>query len=73
MHPDPQQTPGARDPRQPGPPAAYPPAGPGHIPMQQGYAGPPWTPPPAAAPIGPSGHPLASFGDRFLAYLIDSL
>jgi uncharacterized RDD family membrane protein YckC len=39
--------------------------------MQQGYAGPTWTPPPA--PIGPSGHPLATFGDRFLAYLIDSL
>lgn len=38
--------------------------------MQQGYAGP-WVPPPA--PIGPSGHPLASFGDRFLAYLIDGL
>jgi len=24
-------------------------------------------------PIGPTGHPLAGFGDRFLAYLIDSL
>ncbi|GIF48967.1 putative RDD family membrane protein YckC [Asanoa ferruginea] len=39
--------------------------------MQQGPAGPPWTPPPA--PIGPSGDPLATFGDRFLAYLIDGL
>ncbi|MDG4822467.1 RDD family protein [Asanoa sp. WMMD1127] len=66
MHPDPQPTPGARDPRQPGPPAPIPPVGPGHIPHQQGYARPP-------APIGPTGHPLAGFGDRFLAYLIDSL
>jgi uncharacterized RDD family membrane protein YckC len=39
--------------------------------MQQGYAGPPWTPPPA--PTAPSGQPLASFGDRFLAYLIDTV
>ncbi|MEV4536938.1 RDD family protein [Asanoa sp. NPDC049518] len=70
MHPDPQATPGARDPRQPGPPAGYPPAGPGHIPMQPGYAGPP---PPWRPPVGPTGHPLAGFGDRFLAYLIDGL
>ncbi|SNT61985.1 Uncharacterized membrane protein YckC, RDD family [Asanoa hainanensis] len=71
MHPDPQATPGARDPRQPpGPPAGYSPAGPGHIPMQPGYAGPPpmWRP-----PVSPTGHPLAGFGDRFLAYLIDGL
>ncbi|GIF65079.1 transporter [Asanoa ishikariensis] len=69
MHPDPQATPGARDPRQPGP-AGQLPAGPGHIPIQPGYAGPP---PPWQPRIGPTGHPLASFGDRFLAYLIDSL
>ncbi|MEV4710514.1 RDD family protein [Micromonospora sp. NPDC049374] len=54
---------------------------PGH-PGPQGYASqPPWPvgpPPPgwAAGPpppvLGPGGQPLASFGDRLLAYLIDT-
>jgi uncharacterized RDD family membrane protein YckC len=50
----------------------YPP--PGHPPP--GYAGPPGYPPPrwrpAWQPVSLSGQPLASFGDRLLAYLVDA-
>ncbi|GAA1880378.1 RDD family protein [Asanoa iriomotensis] len=66
MHPDPQ--------RQPGPPAAHPSAAPGYIPTQQWHGGPPpnpWAVPPA--PVTPGGQPLAGFGDRLIAYVIDSL
>ena len=46
-----------------------------HVPP--GYAGPPGYPPPGYAPapapppVAPNGQPLAGFGDRLLAYLID--
>ncbi|MER5334966.1 RDD family protein [Micromonospora sp. NPDC002717] len=45
-------------------------APPGHVPPD--WAPPPgWSPHPAPPPLGPGGQPLASFGDRFLAALID--
>ncbi|MBQ1042785.1 MULTISPECIES: RDD family protein [unclassified Micromonospora] len=62
-----------------------PPAGPAvpaqHVP--QGYAGPPGYPPPGypppgyapaplPPPVAPNGQPLAGFGDRLIAYLIDT-
>ncbi|MCT2279673.1 RDD family protein [Micromonospora chalcea] len=62
-----------------------PPAGPAvpaqHVPP--GYAGPPGYPPPGypppgyapaplPPPVAPNGQPLASFGDRLIAYLIDT-
>ncbi|MFD6612838.1 RDD family protein [Micromonospora chalcea] len=62
-----------------------PPAGPAvpaqHVPP--GYAGPPGYPPPGypppgyaprpvPPPVAPNGQPLAGFGDRLLAYLIDT-
>jgi uncharacterized RDD family membrane protein YckC len=40
-----------------------------HPPLQPGYT---WRPPPPI-PLAPNGQPLASFGDRFLAYLLDAL
>ncbi|MEV0001275.1 RDD family protein [Micromonospora sp. NPDC050980] len=40
----------------------YPPPPPGYVPY------PPFTPP----PVAPNGQPLASFGDRLLAWLIDT-
>ncbi|MET7864015.1 RDD family protein [Micromonospora taraxaci] len=43
-------------------------APPGYAPPQW-YVGPPGPPPP---PLSPSGQPLAGFGDRFLAWLIDT-
>ncbi|WFF01837.1 RDD family protein [Micromonospora sp. WMMD964] len=43
-------------------------APPGYAPPQW-YAGPPGPPPPP--PLSPSGQPLAGFGDRLLAWLID--
>lgn len=60
--------------QQPGPPAGYAPPRPA-IP-HQGYGPPPgWgytsPPPPRPAPLAPNGAPLADFGDRLLAYLID--
>ncbi|MER7330927.1 MULTISPECIES: RDD family protein [unclassified Micromonospora] len=46
-------------------------APPGHVPPP-GWTPPPgWAPHPAPPPLGPGGQPLASFGDRLLAYLID--
>ncbi|MDW3850608.1 RDD family protein [Micromonospora sp. BRA006-A] len=72
----------------PPPPAGPPPAGGGFAPpggpavpaqhVPPGYAGPPGYPPPGYAPVplpppvAPNGQPLASFGDRLLAYLIDT-
>ncbi|WP_431905184.1 RDD family protein [Micromonospora carbonacea] len=58
------------------PPAGYPPPA-GWVPPRPGYPPPAgWRPPPrpgfAPAPVGPGGQPLASFGDRLLAFLIDS-
>jgi uncharacterized RDD family membrane protein YckC len=55
-------------------PWGHPPTqGPGGWPAQPGTWPPPgpggWRPP---APVSPGGQPLASFGDRFLAYLIDA-
>ncbi|MFI7432753.1 RDD family protein [Micromonospora haikouensis] len=44
------------------PPAGYPPPA-GWVPPRPGYA---------PVPVGPGGQPLASFGDRLLAFLIDS-
>lgn len=35
------------------------------------WATPPLRPPPPAPALSPAGQPLATFGDRFLAYLID--
>lgn len=32
-----------------------------------------WVPPPPPRPVAPNGQPLAGFGDRFLAFLIDYL
>ncbi|MFJ8833672.1 RDD family protein [Micromonospora aurantiaca] len=70
------------------PPAGPPPAGGGFAPpggpavptqhVPPGYAGPPGYPPPGYAPaplpppVAPNGQPLAGFGDRLLAYLIDT-
>ncbi|WP_234359436.1 RDD family protein [Plantactinospora sp. BC1] len=52
-------------------PPGYPPAGPpGYPPGRPGYAPVPGYPV-APPPVSPSGQPLASFGDRLLAYLID--
>jgi uncharacterized RDD family membrane protein YckC len=55
-----------------------PPTGqPGQHPGHPGYPGYPagWQPPgvwrPLPPPVAPNGQPLANFGDRFLAYLID--
>ncbi|NBE81121.1 RDD family protein [Micromonospora rubida] len=50
---------------------------PGYVPPP-GYAPPPgWAPPPrpgfAPVPVSPGGQPLASFGDRLLAFLIDTV
>ena len=65
------------------PPAGPPPAGGGFTPPSGPYLPPPqYTPPPYAGmpayppgfvppPVAPSGQPLAGFGDRFLAWLID--
>ncbi|WFE58336.1 RDD family protein [Micromonospora sp. WMMD712] len=58
------------------PPAGYPPPA-GWVPPRPGYPPPAgWRPPPrpgfAPTPVGPGGQPLASFGDRLLAFLIDS-
>ncbi|MEO3925412.1 RDD family protein [Micromonosporaceae bacterium B7E4] len=57
-------------PRQPGygPPGYGPP---GYAPARPGY-GPMPGYPVAPPPVSPSGQPLASFGDRLLAYLIDA-
>ncbi|MEO3776203.1 RDD family protein [Micromonospora sp. B11E3] len=58
----------------PAQPAGYAPP-PGWVPPP-GYAPPPgWAGPPpgyAPVPVAPNGQPLASFGDRFLAFLIDT-
>jgi len=56
-------------PRPPIPPQGYaPPGGYGPPPPGWGYAAPP---PLRPAPRAPNGAPLAEFGDRFLAFLID--
>ena len=55
------------------PPAGYPPP-PGYAPP--GYYAPPGRPPYppyAYAPVAPGGQPLASFGERLGAYVIDTL
>jgi uncharacterized RDD family membrane protein YckC len=65
----------------PTPPAGGQPPAAGGVappPAPQWYAPPPgWTPPPhpgfAPVPVGPGGQPLAGFGDRLLAFLIDSV
>ncbi|WP_320067825.1 RDD family protein [Micromonospora sp. RTGN7] len=65
-------------------PAGYAPPGVAAGPPPSGWAGPPgyapppgWTGPPppgyAPPPVGPGGQPLASFGDRLLAFLIDGV
>ena len=58
------------------PPQPYPPP-PGYAPPPPGgYAVPQQLGPPVAyrlRPTGPDGRPLAEFGDRLLAYLLDSL
>lgn len=74
-------------PSTPPPPAGPPPAGGGFAPPTQyvppAYAGPPGYPPPPpgyAPPAGfvppalaPNGQPLAGFGERLVAWLIDSM
>ncbi|MEG3636173.1 RDD family protein [Micromonospora palythoicola] len=59
-------------------PPAQPPPGqpgpPGYAPQPPWAAGPPppgWAAGPPPPVLGPGGQPLASFGDRLLAYLID--
>ncbi|OON29983.1 MULTISPECIES: RDD family protein [unclassified Micromonospora] len=72
--------PGYAVPAQPGPTGYAPPGGwapPGTWTPPGGYAPPPagWAPPRPGhppVPVGPGGQPLASFGDRLLAFLIDS-
>ncbi|WP_405101221.1 RDD family protein [Micromonospora sp. NBC_01412] len=70
-------------PAQPGPTGYAPPGAFAGPPPSPGWTGPPgyapppgWAPPPrpgfAPVPVAPNGQPLASFGDRLLAYLIDS-
>ncbi|WP_117664828.1 RDD family protein [Micromonospora sp. MW-13] len=75
-------------PAQPGPTGYAPPGASAGPPPSPGWAGPPgyapppgWAPPPgyapprpgfAPVPVSPGGQPLASFGDRLLAFLIDS-
>ncbi|MEQ4302714.1 RDD family protein [Plantactinospora sp. B6F1] len=71
MHPPPQ---GYVPPQGYGPPPGYGPPGygpPGYAPGRPGH-GPVPGYPVAPPPVSPSGQPLASFGDRLLAYLIDS-
>ncbi|MFF3864343.1 RDD family protein [Micromonospora sp. NPDC001898] len=70
-------------PAQPGPTGYAPPGASAGPPPSPGWTGPPgyapppgWVPPPrpgfAPVPVSPGGQPLASFGDRLLAYLIDT-
>ena len=53
------------------PPPHYPP--PGYAPPNGGYAVPHGQPLYRPKPTGPGGVPLAEFGDRLLAYLLDGL